>query len=67
MVRAKVEGEVAEVKKSKKCFDVLHLTTIMSEVGGESRLERLKNAVNTVGDIKGVFDFKGDVYLIVEK
>lgn len=70
MVKAKtavkeVEAEVETAKKAK--YDVLMLPVVMVKAGGASRLERIKNAVNSIGDIKGVLTFKGETYVIAEK
>ena len=63
---SKPEEIVCEVVIKDK-YDVLHLPTVMVNVGGESRIERIKKAINSVGEIKGIFEFKGDVYIAVEK
>ena len=49
-------------------YDVILLTMAMRDAEGESRIEKVRNALNKMdGTIRATFEFKGEVYIAVEK
>jgi len=54
------------VKKAK--YEVVLLTQLMVSAEGQSRKERIESALNSLeGRIAGTFEFKGEIYIALEK
>ena len=54
------------VKKAK--YEVVLLTQLMVKAEGQSRKERIESALNGLeGRIAGTFEFKGEIYIALEK
>ena len=58
----------AEVKAKKGKYEVVLLTALMVSAEGQSRKERIESALNGLeGKIAGTFEFKGEIYIALEK
>ena len=58
----------AEVKAKKGKYEVVLLTQLMVSAEGQSRKERIESALNGIeGKIAGTFEFKGEIYIALEK
>ena len=66
--RVKMVKKEAEVKAKKAKYEVVLLTQLMVTAEGQSRKERIESALNGIeGKIAGTFEFKGEIYIALEK
>ena len=64
----KAEVVEAKFKVAKGKYEVFLLTQLMVKAEGQSRKERIESALNGLeGRIAGTFEFKGEIYIALEK